>query len=47
MAGSLVVGLGGLGHLVAQICSGDPDPQLMAALKNRAAETGGEGEGNS
>ncbi len=30
MAGSLVVGLGGLGHLVAQISSGDPDPQLMA-----------------
>jgi hypothetical protein len=30
MAGSVVVGLGGLGHLIAHGTEGDPDPQLMA-----------------
>jgi hypothetical protein len=30
MAGSVVIGLGGLGHLIAHITEGDPDPQLMA-----------------
>jgi len=30
MAASVVVGLGGLGHLLAQITESEPDPQLMA-----------------